>query len=428
MNTTLMTKNFVPMRKNNFTILIVFLLVVFSLSKVSASVWALNSNAVGYSNSKNTEKMEWNNEWEKHYSFWVQKVLQTNWLQNERLQYGEFNPFYRWQVDCAKLAYLTRLFFSYRYGLEFVIRSDQGQLISSQDNHWDEEPNPIKRLKNFAKFILARVSTRTISRDSLLIDISRNSLIPGTLLVADSKRGHVMILKELKRSGAPIFIYSTLPASDFIYESYSYPTPEAYFLSGKNPSVSQGGFRRFLWPSEHRARITQRAPLKTPAPFQESLIQTELNLPLFFDEVQKKVLVAPLSENEKFEYLLDDLCMKMHERMNVIIDAALALENKKGKRFTEAEFDLYSTYRRDFDIMTYIQRLDQTYREKRYLLSPNNQTIYQQLLTATSLNDDFCLVPWADNKLESLGSLRAKFLAKKISSNPYDSFAKRWGE
>ena len=92
--------------------------------------------------------------------------------------------------------------------------------------------------------------------------------------------------------------------------------------------------------------------------------------------------------------------MKMHERMNVIIDAALALESKKGQRFTKSEFNLYSTYRRDFDIMSYIQRLDQTYREKRYLLSPNSQAIYQQLLNPTSLYGDFCLVPWADNKLE----------------------------
>ena len=276
MNTILMTKNFVPMRKNNFRVLLLLLglQIGFSFPKASASVWALNSSAISY---KDAGRIEWNAEWEKNYSYWVQKVLQTNWLQSERLQYGEVNPFYQWQVDCAKLAYLSRLYFSYRYGLEFVIRNDQGQLISSQDSHWDQEPNAIKRLKNFAKFILARVSTRTISRDSVLIDISRNSLIPGTLLVTDSKRGHVMILKELKRSGAPVFIYSTLPASDFIYESYSYPSPEAYFLSGKNPSLSQGGFRRFLWPSEHRGRLTQKQPHNT-YPFSRKSYSDEIKL------------------------------------------------------------------------------------------------------------------------------------------------------
>lgn len=148
----------------------------------------------------------------------------------------------------------------------------------------------------------------------------------------------------------------------------------------------------------------------------------------FFDEVQAILRVAPSNENEEFSYLLDDFCAKVRERVNVIIDAGQALQGSVNGRFTSEQEELYSTPKRDRDILSVIRRIDEKYQRLSLRLNPENAKRYGSLMAPRWTSDDECLIPWADNRLEPLGAIRTRFLEGRMSSSPYDSFARRWGE
>lgn len=365
----------------------------------------------------------WNADWEKKYSFWVASEINENWLQQKE------NPFYKWQLDCAKFAYLLKIYFSYLNQLEFAIHNPQNpsKVISSLDIRWNNQINSTQSLKSFASYILSQVNTRTLPRDTVLLDITKDSILPGTILASDLKRGHTMILKDLKPSAAPLFIFATLPASEYLYESFVYPASETYFPSLVKPNLNQGGFRRLKWPQE---LLKSNLNLLKESQHIFSISQTQENFSYlyFFDEIQQRLQTLPLTYNDKVDYALEDLCMKVRIRVNIIIDSSHALLKLNGRSFSANEIDLFSTYSRDKDILKSIQNLDIKF--NLYKMSLNSEILkkYQSLLNPEMNSNDYCWVQWADNRVEPLGSIRKKFLNQQISSDPYSSFAKRWGE
>ncbi|MCB0369515.1 MAG: hypothetical protein KDD45_08710 [Bdellovibrionales bacterium] len=382
----------------------------FSL-RTEASVWKHDNNKI------------WSATWEQKYSDWVHSEVDTSWLQKKD------NPFYSWPVDCAKFAYLLKIYFASIHQLEFAINdpSQKGRVISSRSARWDTLTSEKSKLQSFARYILARVNTRTLPNDSILLDITPNSLVPGVILASDRQRGHTMVLKHLKPSGAPTFIFATLPASEFLYESYAFPAAESFFPSKQKPSLAEGGFRRLKWPQELNQKTVSLLDQAQGA-FSISRSQEDFEYHHFFEEVQKKVQKEPLTNIDKFDYALEDLCMKMRIRVNVIIDAGHALEKLKGRSFTSDQIDLYSTYARDKDIQLAIEKVDLLFNLYQSSLSSDLIKKYSSLLRPEWNSNDYCWVQWADNRIEPLGALRDKFIKSLISSDPYASFAKRWGE
>lgn len=120
--------------------------------------------------------------------------------------------------------------------------------------------------------------------------------------------------------------------------------------------------------------------------------------------------------------------MKVRIRVNIIIDSSHALLRLNGRSFSANEIDLFSTYSRDKDILKSIHNLDIKFNLYKTSLSSEILKKYQSLLNPEMNSNDYCWVQWADNRVEPLGSIRKKFLNQQISSDPYSSFAKRWGE
>lgn len=380
---------------------VLYLVLTLAPKLAIASVWS--------------HSQEWTEAWETKYSQWVQQNLTTQFLKQTGM------PFSNWHVDCAKFVYLQRLYFSYLNGLEFaVVGAGVGQKISSQGTQWDGFKNSERRLQSFAQYVLNHVDTSTLQRDTVLIPVKRESIRPGIILAADSQRAHTWLIREIRPSGAPVLIYATLPASEFLYESYVFPASETAFPLRKVPSAESGGLRRFRWPQDLFKRSSEI--------LYSSSEQSQIGYQNFFSVIQERLRKAAHSPNEDFGNRLEDLCMKLRVRVNIIIDAAHALERSHGNRLSADQFELYSTYARDRDILVAIQKLDEYFHENRFSIGQELGKSYASLLHPRWNTEDFCWVAWAENRSEPAGYLREKILAGRISSDPYSSFSQRWGE
>ncbi|MEN0059568.1 MAG: hypothetical protein AAGB31_12085 [Bdellovibrio sp.] len=359
----------------------------------------------------------WNESWEEQYSAWVARDVDSQWLQKPE------SLFYKWKLDCADFIYLTRLTFAYQNGLEFKMHDPQApgkKFISSRDSTWDEISSPRERLNRFARYIITQGSTFTLPWDTTLIPIRRDTVKPGVILLSDRQRQHSQLLKNVRPSGIPLLLAATLPESEYLYESYVFPAAETAFPSGRIPRESEGGLRRWKWPQDLNKNPQQIAYSSTE--------QSRLPYASFFETVIARLRVTEKNSSEHFQYMLEDACMKMRVRVNVIIDASHALLRLNGKAFSKQELDLYSTPSRDRDILNSFQQLDQYYLYNRHQIQESLLQKYQTLLHPQFNSQDFCWVQWANNRVEPLGLLRTRFLEKKISSDPYAPFAQRWGE
>lgn len=359
----------------------------------------------------------WTEEWERKYSKWIEQSVGPDWFQKKGFIFSG------WEVDCAKAVYLLRLYFSYINGLEFAITNQQSptKKISSLQPTWDHLPSYDQRTREFARFILGRVSTSTLPSDTVLIAINRQEIRPGVILAADKARAHTWFIKKVSPAGFPKFLYGTLPKSDILYESFAFPVSHSTFPLKRLPSDQSGGLRRFKWP-QHIGK-----PLNQISYRSEDQSGGSMSYSSFFEQVQERIAVVPKTADQEIESLMEDLCAKLWARVDVIIDSHKALTKRKGSRFSVEEENIYSTPKRDQDIVDGFQHLDFLFQKNQHRLSTEMRQRYDTVINPRWYSDDECLVTWAKNRTEPLGALRTRFLNGHVSSDPYSSFPLRWG-
>lgn len=387
-------------------LLVLFFVSFAGLHSASAQVWSHSS-------------LKWNENFEQQYSKWIKDSVSTEWLQQNNFVFS------KWHVECAEFAYLTRLYFSYINHLEFAMVDDAAKKtkLSSLSTKWNHIASEQLRVQAFAREVIGKANTSTLPQDTVLIPLTKQFIQPGIIIAGDQKRDHTWVIKEINPSGIPKLIYATLPGSEYIYQSFVFPPAQSAFPQGKLPNEKNGGLRRFKWPEDlfKDAKSISYASSEQSDP-------AAVKFATFFEDIQNKIRVAPHDRDEEFGYLLDDLCMKVRIRTNIIIDAGQALKAASGRRFSVAEDDLYSTHKRDQDIRTAIQKVDDTFAMARSQISAKNFSRYQSISNPQWTTADECLVTWADNRTEPLGAIRKRFQSGLISSEAGDSFAKRWGE
>ncbi len=361
------------------------------------------------------EKSKWNEETESMYSKWIETKVGPDFLTQQDHVYSQM------KIDCADLHYLLRIVFSWINGLEFAINDPvhPGQIISSRSFRWDGHND---KVKTFIKYVLELTSTQTLSRDTVLVPIDRTTIKPGVILLGDLKRGHSMMIKTINPSGVPLLLYGSLPAREFIYLSYHFPSPLIYFPMGPITIARGGGFRRFRWPGDIKKSENQISYASVDQ------IEASKNLESFFDIVQKKISLKPLSADESVNFLLDDLCSQVRVRANAITDAINFLSSHPLRRLSIEEEDRYSTFKRDESIQNLIKTLKSEYSSGRDQFSASTLKRVASVLTPAGTSEDECLVDWAQNRLEPLGWIIDRFELHLISSRAQDSLSRRWGQ
>jgi hypothetical protein len=362
---------------------------------------------------------KWNEQWEIKYADWFQKNVTTTWLQQTGFIFSN------WSVDCAKFPFLTRLYFSYENHLEFAIVNSESksQKISSLSSRWNEVAAGPLRVQAFAKEVLNHISTSTLPENTVLVSLTKNMIRPGLILAGDDERRHTWVIQKINPSGIPQLLYGTLPESDYLYQAYTFPPPQSAFPLGKLPTEKSGGLRRFKWP-EDLFKKTESISYSSNDQTTGSIFKFES----FFEQIQNEIKTVARNSDEEFGYILDDVCMKVRVRVNIIIDAGQALKHQNGKPFSEDQIDLYSTVKRDKDILLTFQKLNDTYNKWKPQLSKPNIDRYESILNPQWTTGDECLVSWANNRTEPLGAILQRFQSGLVSSKASDSFSLRWGE
>lgn len=359
-----------------------------------------------------TSEQSWSRDWESKYSKFIETEVSTEWIKNKNsIAYG-------YELDCARFIYFARLQFSFDNKLPFAFTDRKTGKVYSNDNFKiNSNLSVSNNIKQFVKKLYYSVDSFTLAQDSFLVPLSKSYFKPGLILLGDFKKKHAWLLKKMTPSFTPTFIFSTLPQSSELYETYVFPTVDSTFLKGKNPSLVEGGFRQFKWPSEYQSNASRA-----------SQDQMNINLKDFFNVIQNKLRDVPRNPDEEFNYMLEDVCLKMRIRANVIIDTEHFKQKNKGRQLSLNERDRYSTHSRDKDIYNLFIRIDSVFGSQSKSLSKNTFEKYQSLLSPHYNLDSYCYVQWALNRIEPLGILRNRLLLGQMSSDAQDKYATRWGE
>lgn len=361
-------------------------------------------------------KQTWDVAFERKFSEWIKSpAVNLEMALKPRRKYYEQN------LDCADLIYYLRAIFSLENKLDFLAFDKNGKAWSPQTDRYDYINDPESRAQAFIKDLLFHTNTATLQRDSVLVDVNRGQIHPGTILLTDrSDSNHAWIIKDVYTSGVLQLISATVttPATPMIYPSQSFPYGPSVFTREKFLSPARGGFRRFLWPQE----------LRNPQTIKGSLEQTRIPILNFFEEVQSRLAIQAESKSDRINRWLDELCVQMRIRTNIVTDAIWY--QRSGSPWTPANMEALSTHSRDRKIKDLIAAiLSANQLESEQLNSPIKVKMFQFIFSGANYSsadtESRCLVQWAQKRVEPLSILVQRF--SKMQADPRMTLEQRWG-
>lgn len=401
------------MRK--FLKLSVLLCTLLIAKSVSAGVWDSANNY-------------WNDSWEIKYQDWVAKEWTEDFLLNKVNRPRYFGI----PHDCADAVYLMRAVFSYENKLPFKIHylSKKDKYITNTMTNWDKISED-QRFRSFALFMIDRVGTRSLPRDSFPIALSQ--LKAGDLYVEPGT--HSYSLTGITETGVTVLMNSTTPASPKnMIKLYSYP-----FFIPHDPVGMTDGYRRFKWP-RNLDKPAQQQPGFSNEQYQIAQ-KVGLNYVPFTDEISKKLQRRPEPLEEKTMRLMHSLCSFAKERVNYVNDGLNQLNKirAEGRQCMNAkEYDYYSTPSRDKRLYRFFQEVRKIAYEGGEMEEDNvngqilARTIFHPELPDGLINelDNFCglaIYPNDNVKHINLRQMWENMEKGKVSSDPHASFDNRWG-
>ncbi len=364
----------------------------------------------------------WSEAWEDRFAAWVRDTVTPETVLDPA------RPYYEQKLDCADLIYFLRAVFSYENRLDFAATGGDGLLLTHETRAFDSISDEGTRVKEFLRRLLLATNTTTLARDSVLVPIDRRSIRSGAFLATDSAINHVWLVRDISPSGIPDLLSATEPASEMIYPAYSFPTgASAFSRSGAFLSGARGGFRRYLRPQEIRLRArAANAPDQLAVP-----------IATFFETVRDRLAEAAETDEQRHERRLDELCLQMRIRTNLVTEAVLA--TRSGRPASRAELDSLSTPARDSRIRSLIQELRAEHRRLARGRAPSpalapvlekSRLYLFDSVPAPAYSEaelrNVCLVQWAENRVEPLAPLVQRF--DLASPDARASLEERWGE
>lgn len=164
-----------------------------------------------------TAEREWTWDWELKFSDWIRHDFDIDFFKRNEIP-----------TDCADLVYAARFIFARINKLAFGFRlAGTGQLMTHDsvpsslsniptDTEWSRD----KRFKKALDYLLDNTYTHSLFRDSYPIEVSSQSLIPGShiLQLWNQETGHTRLLKtiattdqEVADSGPMTYYWSNVP-------------------------------------------------------------------------------------------------------------------------------------------------------------------------------------------------------------------------
>ncbi|MFN7455155.1 MAG: hypothetical protein ACK5RO_10915 [Pseudobdellovibrionaceae bacterium] len=348
---------------------------------------------------------EWNQDEERSFSRWIEQEFHKDFFVT-----GEFEGT---GIDCADLIYASRLIYSYKFKLPFIISdpTSTSRTISQQSSLFDHLP-PSERFSEFLKYVLQITSTHTLTADSDPVAMNRSFLIPGAFfLQRRNPMGHAQLIKRIDDYGNVHYLESTVPPKSRTLMESSTQTVK--------PESTASGFRRWTWPQERKLTAKQRTGFSLEQ--YENLGRSDQKSFRQWWKIQKAKLATTLESTEsQASRGTQDLCTLMQFRAQVIINA-MEYKNKVRRCLTEAETDWFSSPGRD-------RRIIRTLENTLSLLTTEERLGVQHI---DLLEQDFA-AQCSQIQINSEETVTPLFFLKKLvlgqaSSDPNDNTRERWG-
>ncbi len=381
--------------------------VIFGTAQAQCAVW--------------TSTATWNSSWQDRFSQWIES---RDVHIEMALHANQDRDYLNVEMDCADFIYYLHAVFSFEHQLDFSVQMRNGQRLTEQTSQFDSIRDQKARFKHFLRYLLEQTNTKTLQEDSVLLPISRDAVRAGAFLITDRPKNHVWLIKAIKASGTPELLSATVPASNFIYPAFTFPTEESAFSNVAKAgylSPSRGGFRRLRWPTARETNVIE---------------QTQIPLGRYFETVTKALQspIAAMTPDHELDRLLDETCLQLRIRTNIVTDAMTALTSRRS--LTAEQLNQLSTESRDQRIRDLIGQTRQLALSKRSAFGQATVEKYHRLFDfdpALALDynnaEAYCFIQWAENRIEPMASIVSRFeQPDRVSSKARDSLEGRWGE
>ena len=381
--------------------------IIFGGAQVQSAVWESTAT--------------WNASWQERFSQWIES---RDVHIEMALQASQDRDYLNVEMDCADFIYYLHAVFSFEHQLDFSVQMRNGHRLTNQTAQFDSLQDQKIRFKRFLRYLLEQTNTKTLQEDSVLLPLNRDAVRAGAFLITDRPKNHVWLIKAIKPSGTPELLSATVPASNFIYPAFTFPTAESAFSNVAKTGYltpSRGGFRRLRWPTAHETHAIE---------------QTQIPLSRYFESIAKAVQspVATVTPDSELDRLLDETCLQLRIRTNIVTDAMTALTSRRS--LTAEQVNQLSTESRDQRIRDLIKQTRHLVFSRRSALSRATMDRYHRLFDfdqAVALDygnaEAHCFIQWAENRIEPMASIVSRFEQPgRISSKARDNLEARWGE
>lgn len=417
----------------SFSNLTVILILSFSLSSFS-EVWTATST--------------WNADTEKEFSIWIQKNWGKDFFLKKETKDGSPNIFQGLRVDCADTVYSSRVIFAYLHSLPFVMNDPSGgkKLISNSMTRWDSKTEKDK-IRSFLIYVYNLVSTKSMHGDTYPVKVSRETIVPGTIILTTEKNHHSWVIKNIFPTGIPHLVFnSTVGAysGPLLQERKSWPNGDWVFEGNVTPQ-GHAGVR--YWRKESELKL----PVWQVTGYSED--QYSIKPAKWKYDLQKVLQSTTESNQQTAARLIENICADIQQRIDAVKESEAFLQSATYRCMTEEEFDNYSTPSRDrrlADEIIYLRNFLKTLVQERNELSLDEKTwqqlkiIFPQLdltIASESQNQKRTLTSSASlcrtkhhsrrentEKSIDLAEIKRRLFTHRLSSNPNHPPEVRFGE
>ncbi len=384
-----------------------------------------------------TAKNEWNMDWERKFSLWMQSANV-----HKKLFTAKNSPYYGIKADCADTTYALRAIFSLENSLPFSVINPSGSRnsfnnLSNELSRFDRYGSAQKRLVAFVNYLGAQVGTEHLSHyDTTPVDIDQ--IKPGMIFTYKIKRftgktiRHSYNIKDITATGNFDVIYTTQAiakaGSDMMYRKE--------FMFSNAPHTSWG-FKRFKWPHLHGVSAN-RYPEDFGFSNEQYALVNEMGARPFFKHVKKTLQVLEETPQGLLTRSFNTLCTQAKDRVTYVNQGLDHMRTNGSSCMNYADYDAYSTPARDKAlseafISLFANREDV---EANGEIGEVDPTLWNAIVdiesTSSSVNDSdllkLCAITYRAGKTIHLAELYKRMDRGLLSSHPNDRVELRWGE
>jgi hypothetical protein len=289
-----------------------------------------------------TASDSWSEDKEKHYSSWIQKNWGKEFFAKKDSDDGTPNMFHGLRVDCADNVYSSRIVYAYLHSLPFVMNDPTGgkKLVSNTMTRWNNLPET-ERVRKFLIYVFNLVSTKSLPSDTYPVKVSRQTIVPGSIILTVEKNHHSWLIKNIFPTGIPHLVFNSTVgkySSTVLQERKSWPNGDWVFEGNVTPK-GNGGVR--YWRKETELKL----PVWQVAGYSEE--QYAIKPGKWKYELQKILQNSEETHQQKANRLIENICADIQQRVDAIKESEAFLKASGYQCLSEGDFDNLSTPSRD---------------------------------------------------------------------------------